>query len=113
MKFLIDANLGRKFTSLIKNAGHEADFINDILRNASDDDILDLAERRSLIVITGDKDFGKLVFKSGRLSQGIILIRTASSDPEKRFEMLKDAMDKAKGKFVVVKEGQIRVRDLR
>jgi predicted nuclease of predicted toxin-antitoxin system len=112
MKFLIDANLGRKFTNLINTAGYKATFINDLLRNASDDDILILAERENLIVITGDKDFGKLIFKSGRSSQGVILIRAAASDPEKRFEMVKDALNKAKGKFVIVKEGQIRVRSL-
>ena len=54
MKFLIDANLGKKFTNLIKKAGHGAVFINDLLRNASDEDILILAERENRIVITND-----------------------------------------------------------
>ena len=113
MKFLIDANLGRKFTNLIKKTGHEADFINDLLRNASDEDVLILAEREKRIVITNDKDFGKLIFKSGKSSSGLILFRSLITDPEKRFEMVKDALDKAEGKFIVVKEGQIRIRDLK
>ena len=113
MKFLIDANLGRKFTGLIENAGHDAVFINDLLKNASDEDVLVLAERENRIVITGDKDFGELVFKSDKFSHGVIFIRTKSSDAEKMFEIVKDALDKSKGKFVIVREGQIRVRELK
>ena len=64
-------------------------------------------------LITGDKDFGELIFESGKASHGIIFIRTKSSDAKKRFEMTKEVLDKAKGKFVIVKEGQIRVRDLK
>lgn len=113
MKFLIDANLGRKFTGIVRKAGHQAAFINDILKNASDEDVLITAERENLIVITGDKDFGELIFKLGKSSAGVILIRAEVADPEKRFEMVKDALSKAKGKFVVVKEWKIKVRGLK
>lgn len=113
MKFLIDANLGRKFTNLINKAGYNAVFINDLLTKASDEDVLSLAERENRIVITNDKDFGKLIFKLGKSSAGAILFRTSIIDSEKRFEMAKDALDKAKDKFIVVKEGRIRVRPLK
>ena len=113
MKFLIDSNLGRKFTNLIKKTGYEAAFINDILKNASDEDILILAERENRIVITADKDFGELIFKLRISSTGVILLRTLTTDAERRFDMVKDTLDKAKGKFIIVKEGQIRVRDLK
>ena len=105
MKFLIDANLGRKFTSLISKAGYNAAFINDILKKASDEDVLTIAERENRIIVTADKDFGELIFKLGKSSEGIILFRTSVTDPEKRFEMVKGALDKAKGKFVVVNLG--------
>ena len=113
MKFLIDANLGRKFTSLINKSGHQAIFINDILKNASDEDILDIAEREKRILITCDKDFGELIFMSGKSTHGIIFIRTKSSDAVNRFEAVKDNLGKAKGKFVIVREGQVRIRDLK
>ena len=113
MKFLVDANLGRKFTNLIKNTGHDAAFINDISRNASDEDILILSDREKRIVISADKDFGELIFKSGKSSEGVILIRIKTSDPKRRFEMVKDSLDKAEGNFVVVEEGQTRVRKLK
>lgn len=112
MKFLIDANLGRKFTSLISKAGYDAVFINDILIKASDEDVLTLAEREKRIIITNDKDFGKLIFKARKSSEGAILFRTSIIDAEKRFDMVEECLDKAKGKFIVVREGQIRIRRL-
>ena len=113
MKFLVDANLGRKFTNLINKAGYDAVFINDLLVKASDEDVLTHAERENRIIITSDKDFGELVFKSGKSSTGVILLRTLITDSVRRFDMIKYTLHKADGKFVVVKEGQIRVRDLK
>ena len=113
MKFLVDANLGRKFTNLINKAWYDAVFINDLLAKTSDEEVLTLAERENRIIITNDKDFGELIFKLGKSSAGIILLRTSITDPEKRFEMVKNALDKAECKFIVVKEGQIRMRNLK
>ena len=113
MKFLIDANLDRKFTGIINKAGYDAVFINDLQTKAPDEDVLAIAEREKIIIITNDKDFGELIFKMGKPSAGIILFRTSITDPEKRFDLVKDSLGKAEGKFIVVKEGQIKVRDLK
>lgn len=112
MRFLIDANLGRKFTHLLSLAGYDAVYINDLLPKASDEDVLSLAKREGRIVITNDKDFGELIFKLGMLSTGVVLLRVSTTDPKRRFDMIKNILNKAKGKFVVVKEGQIRIRGL-
>lgn len=45
MNLLIDVNLGRKFTKLLNDSGYEAVFVNDLVRGASDEDILTLAKR--------------------------------------------------------------------
>lgn len=113
MKFLIDTNLGRKFTSLLKQAGHDVLFAKDLLPLFSDEEILAKAENEGRIVITNDKDFGELIFRLGRPSGGIILLRTSTTDPKERFELAKGVLDKAEGRFVVVKEGRIRVRRLK
>lgn len=112
MKFLVDANLGRRFTNLLKQAGYDAVLIKDILPKASDEDILSFAEREERIVVTNDKDFGELVFSSGKPVYGVILLRALATGAEKRFEMVKDILDKAEGKFIVVREGRIRMREL-
>lgn len=59
MRFLIDQNLGRKFTNLLSQAGYDAIFIKDLLPKAPDEKVLSLAERESRIVVTNDKDARK------------------------------------------------------
>ena len=44
--------------------------------------------------------------------RGVIFLRTLTRDPEERFDLVKDVLDKAEGKFIVVREGQIRIRRL-
>ena len=113
MRFLVDESVGNRFANLMKNSGYNTIFVGDVMPEVDDALVLSFAEREMGILITADKDFGELIFKIGRPSAGVILIRTATRDPKKRFEMVKDALDKAEGKFVVVKEGQIRVRGLK
>ena len=113
MKFLIDTNLGRAFTNLLKQAGHDVIFAKDLLPLSSDEEILVRAENEERIVITNDKDFGELIFRLGRPAEGIILLRASTTDPKERFELVKGVLDKAEGRFIVVKEGRIRVRRLK
>jgi len=112
MKFLVDANLGRIFTNLLNQAGHDAILIKDVLPNAPDEDVLSFAKSEKRIVITNDKDFGELVFRLGKPTSGVILLRTLATDPVKRFELIKNILDKAEGKFIVVREYRIRIREL-
>ena len=113
MKFLIDANLGRRFSNLVNNSGYDAVFINDVLPRASDEEILVLAEREKRVIITNDKDFGMLVFKHGKSSAGVILLRVLAADSEKRFDMVKGVFFKSEGNFIVIKDGQVRRRGLK
>ena len=113
MRFLVDENLGKRFANVMNRSGHDALFVGDIMRSAPDEKILEFAKKENLIIITEDKDFGELVFRSKKSTKGVILLRASTTDPEKLFKMAKGVMDKSKGKFIVVKEGRIRVRSLR
>ena len=112
MKFLVDANLGRKFTELMQHAGYDAIFAKDLMPLSQDEEILAEAENEKRVVITNDKDFGEMVFRLGRTAIGVILIRTLATDSKKRFDLVKDILSEAEGKFIVVREGQVRVRKL-
>jgi len=112
MRFIVDENTGRKLTSLIKHAGYDDLFSFDALPRANDEQILDFAEKNNRVLITEDKDFGELIFRLNKPTSGVIFLRMPK-DPVKRFERIRDILDKSKGKFVVVKEGQIRIRSLK
>ena len=113
MKFLVDANLGRKFANLLKHAGYDVIFAKDMMPLFRDEEILAKAEKEKRTVITNDKDFGELIFRMGRSASGVILLRTSKTNFNERFELVREVLDKAEGKFIVVKEGQIRIRDLK
>ncbi len=48
----------------------------------SDDAVLDIANRESAVLVTADKDFGEIVFRQGRSSGGVVLIRLEGLSPE-------------------------------
>ena len=113
MRFLVDENLGSRFAKVLSAHGHNIMFAGDSMRGALDENILLFAEKENLVVITDDKDFGELVFRLKQQTKGVILLRASTTNPEKLFEMVKDILVASKGKFIVVKEGQIRVRNLK
>lgn len=112
MKFLVDANLGRKFVKLLQDAGHDTIFAKDMWPLSSDEEILAKARDEGRVVITNDKDFGELVFRLGKAAAGVILLRTITTDTDKRFELARGVLGKAEGNFIVVEEGRIRIRPL-
>ncbi len=113
MRFLVDESMGNKFAALLKNAGHNTVFAGDPIPEATDKDVLTFAAREKRVLITADKDFGKLAVQLKIPVRGVILFRTRTRKPDKRFELAKGVLDKAEGRFVVVKEGHVRVRRLK
>ena len=111
-RFLVDESVGKKFADVLKNSGADVLFGGDSMPELADEDVLSFANKENRILITADKDFGELVFKLNMSARGIIFLRTLTRDPEERFELVKDVLDKSEGKFIVVKEGQIRIRRL-
>lgn len=113
MRFLIDENLGARFADILGRHGYNILFAGNAMRGAPDENILSFAEKENLIILTDDKDFGELIFRLNKSTKGIILFRASTTNPKKLFEMAEGVLEKAKGKFIVVKEGQVRIRDLK
>ena len=114
MKFLVDECTGKRLAKLLEGAGFDVVFVGDWKPSATDDEVLEKAEKEDRILITDDKDFGELIFRLGKPSKGVILLRLSTTDPIKRFQVLKDVLKllDARGKFVVVGDEAIRVRKI-
>ena len=65
MKFLLDANVGSTIAQALLAAGHDVVRAALAFPDASDDAILATAVAEDRILITGDRDFGRLVFQHG------------------------------------------------
>ncbi|MBI3051826.1 DUF5615 family PIN-like protein [Candidatus Woesearchaeota archaeon] len=112
MAFLVDEDLGKRFSDVLNSHGYESLFAGDVMRSAPDDKILAFAEKENHIILTGDKDFGELIFRLEKPSKGVILFRTLTTDPEELFRLSKNMLARAQGRFIVVEEGRVRIRPL-
>lgn len=112
MRFLVDESMGKVFAEILTKAGHDVIFVGDAIPEVDDEIIISFAEKESRILVTSDKDFGKLVFKLKMETKGVIFFRTWTRNPEERFELVKDILHKAEGNFIVVSEGRIRIKRL-
>jgi len=56
----------------------------------TDEEVISLAICESRILITNDKDFGELIFRQGRTTQGILLIRAANEESSNKIRFAND-----------------------
>ncbi len=117
IKFLVDESSGAKLFRFLLDKGFDTKFVTDIMPRAIDEVVLDLAQKEDRILITNDKDFGELVFRLNKASFGIILLRLKFDSAKNRQDhlnmILENFPDKLKSNFIVVVEGQIRIRKIK
>jgi predicted nuclease of predicted toxin-antitoxin system len=114
-KFLVDECAGKRLATLLVKAGYDVILVGDSKPSSSDEEVLSKAEGEERILITDDKDFGKLIFRSEKPSSGVILIRTTTTNPEERFKLLIKTLESTnpKGKFIIVREKAVKVRKIK
>ncbi len=80
----------------------------------SDDAVLLMANGLHAIVITQDKDFGELVFRQNRVTNGILLIRLPGYSADDRAQLvcsvIKEHANSFEGAFSVLSAQCLRVR---
>lgn len=80
----------------------------------SDDLVLDTANAHRAVLVTGDKDFGELVYRLGRAHHGVVLIRLEGFSAERKAEVVaevfRDREQELAGAFCVISPGIVRIR---
>ena len=118
MRFLVDEDLPRSTTNLLRRYGHEASDVRDIgLRGAKDPQIASYARSEGLCLVTGDFDFSDIRNYPPAQYHGIVVLgvprnATASFIIDLLEGFLKqDALvSESPGKLAIVEAGRIRVR---
>jgi predicted nuclease of predicted toxin-antitoxin system len=117
MRFLANENFPLDAVEALRQNGHDVLWIRVESPGISDPEVLSRAQAENRILLTFDKDFGELAFRSQLpASAGIILFRikapSGSVVAEKvaKFISLRDDWH---GNFTVVEEDKIRMRDLK
>ena len=113
MRFLRDVGVGKIVEQMLTSMGHDVQSMIDINPNASDISILQKAKTEERIIITMDKDFGELVFKSSNKHSGVLLLRTQDMDGEEKAEIVKYIMENhssvIEDNFCVFQKGKLRI----
>ncbi len=93
MRFLANENITATVIQGLRQRGDAVLSVKESMRSEQDDVILARAQLEQRIVLTHDKDFGELAFKSGlTASCGVILFRLRGSDRDKDNQRILEAL---------------------
>jgi len=99
MKILADENIEGEIVSALRDAGHSVSDIKETSPGIEDADVLTLATDSESILLTNDKDFGDLVYRDGRVSKGVILLRFGKLEIAERIDLLLRVIEEREAEF--------------
>ncbi len=116
---LIDENMeSAELLALLSSAGIEFDQVKRVIREgASDDEIIDFAREKNLIIVTDDKDINGLLQKRNFDFPSVIWTRTRQTLTVAQIvktikSILKERSEKPNGFIAIITPQNARIRDL-
>ena len=114
MRYVADENVERQIVEALRHAGYEVEYIAETAPGATDPEVLEGANRESAVFITGDKDFGELVYRRRQQNSGVVLLRLSGLTRERKvgiaLKVFGDHSADFANAFSVVTETGVRVR---
>src|SRR5690349_20144869 len=94
MQLLANENIPASVVQDLRARGHDVFSVKESMRGAEDPEILSRAQAESRVLLTQDKDFAELAFRSGLPAQcGVILFRLTGDDPDADFRRMVEVVD--------------------
>lgn len=116
MKFLANENVAGDAVIVLREKGHDVAWIRTDAPGSKDEDVLARAMAEHRILITFDKDFGELAFRSHLPATcGVVLFRIPALSSSFVANAVVAAIESRSdwtGHFSVIEENRIRMRDL-
>ena len=116
MRILVDDNFPGDAIAALRQRGHDVTWVRSDAPGSSDPQVIARAQTEERILVTFDKDFGELVFRTGlAASAGIILFRISASSPAYVARVAVAALESRAdwaGHFAVVEDDRIRMTTL-
>ncbi len=113
MKLVADEGVDRQIVQRLRTDGHEVEYVAEMAPGLPDDEVLLGAVSRGAVLLTGDKDFGELVYRRGQASAGVVLVRLAGLPSDRKADIVSQAIAQHHHElqgFTVVSPGMVRVR---
>ena len=115
LKIIIDVGVGRIIEEWLSLQGFDVTIIRKLNPEMTDLDIIKLADDKDAIIITMDKDFGELVFKTHSSHRGILLLRLEDAIAEEKLSVIQnifpDHFSQIKNHYCVYQNGKLRIRN--
>lgn len=116
MRFLANENFPGDAVAALREAGYDVTWIRTVAPGIPDTEVLAIAQREERVLITFDKGFGELAFRSHLpASSGIILFRISAPSAgyvaESAVAALKIREDWT-GHFSVIEDKRVRIKPL-
>lgn len=113
MRFLADESCDFAVVRALRTAGHDVVAVAEVALGAPDETVIDLALREQRVLLTEDKDFGRIVFASAKSNPGVIFIRFPASArgslPQMVLDLLGKYSDRLANRFVVLQPSRVRI----
>ena len=114
LKFLVDVGVGKKVEDFLYKNGYDILSVRKLNPRMSDSEIINIAAKDNRIVITMDKDFGELIYNSGLIHKGILLLRTENCSGDKKAKILSEILinysSELEENFCVFSKDRLRIR---
>ena len=114
LKVIVDVGTGKAVEDWLRGAGYETTAVRDIDPRMRDVDILALAVSEQRLLVTMDKDFGDLVYRSGQAHAGVPLLRLEDAGSDEKVKIVEAIFAKYGnqlfGHFSVYQNGRLRIR---
>jgi len=114
MNFLADESVDAPIVERLRADGHRVEYVAEMSPSVPDDTVLDLANSTGSILLTGDKDFGEMVFRLHRTMPGVVLVRLAGLSALAKATLVAEAIraheEELAGAFAVISPGMVRIR---
>lgn len=114
LKLLVDVGVGKAVENWLKTQGHDVLAVRDLDPRMPDLNILALAVREQRLVVTMDKDFGELVYRSRQPHAGVLLLRLEEARSDEKVAVVNEILRKyekqVSGNFSVYQGGRLRIR---
>jgi len=117
IKFVVDEDLPRSTSRLLRNKGFEVLDVRDCgLKGRSDEEIFNFAQKEGAVILSGDLGFGNLLKFPVGSNSGIVIVHFPNevSSAELNRQISKEfdnlAEDDFKGNLIILEPGKIRIR---
>jgi len=115
LKLLLDENIGHEAFRVLLDLGYAVKSILKDAPGSSDENVLAQAEREEMILVTLDRDFGRLVFLKSHKHVGVIYLKlqneSAALITQVLISLLTSYADRLAGSFTVVSERSVRIKE--